>query len=289
MHKALGRGLESLIPVPSVPAAAKGEAVMSVALEKIKPNRFQPRVNFNDEKLKELSESIKQHGLAQPLLVSPSVVPGEYEIIAGERRWRASKMAGLAEIPVIVKQADEKEKFQISLVENLQREDLNPIEEAKAFRRLSDEFGFTQEALSGALGKDRSVIANSMRLLNLSGEIQRAISEGRISSGHGRILAGIDDEAKQKSLADRIMREKLSVRETEQLAGVLKDPVQAAARKKAKKAVEAELAALAEELQRKLGTKVRISGKSAKGKIEIYYFSLKELERLSAALKGKKK
>lgn len=289
MHKALGRGLGSLIPVSQTQAVpGQGEAVVRVAIDKIKPNRYQPRVVFNEAKLKELSDSIKAHGLAQPLLIAPSVIPGEYELIAGERRWRASQMAGLTEVPAVVRNVDDKQRFQLSLIENIQRENLNPIEEAKAYKRLSEEFGHTQEELSQALGKDRSVIANAVRLLNLPQEIQDSISAGAISPGHGRILAGIDDESRQKELAGRIAREKLTVREIEKIVADWKSVLAAKAGKKKALKQETELVALGEELQRSFGTKVRIVGKSKKGKIEIHYFSLKELERIAAMLRSKK-
>lgn len=287
MHKALGRGLESLLQTSTAPVTTTGEAVTMLPLDKIKPNRFQARVHFDETKLKELSESIKNHGLAQPLLVAPSAVPGEFELIAGERRWRASQLAGLKEVAAIVRQANDKERFQLSLIENIQRENLNAIEEAKAYKRLGEEFNLTQEELARVLGKDRSVVANLTRLLNLSQDIQDAIAQGIISSGHGKILAGLEDENKQKQLADRILKEKLTVRDVEKIVADWKSVI-AGAKKKVSK-TEAELLALAEELQRKFGTKVKISGKPQKGKIEILYFSLKELERIAGLLRGKKK
>ena len=287
MHKALGRGLESLIP-PASESGQKNDSVVTVSIDRIKPNKYQARKDFNEEKLKELAQSIKQHGLAQPLLVTTTFIPGEYEIIAGERRWRASKIAGLKEIPVVIKQADNKERFELSLIENIQRENLNPIEEAKAYKRLCEEFSHTQEGLSKALGKDRSVLANSMRLLGLPEEVQDAISSGFMSAGHGRAIAGIEDEKKQKLLLEKILKEKLTVREIEAIVAQWKAGTFPALKKKGKKQ-EAELIALAEELQRKLGTKIKITGKVSKGKIEIHYFSLKELERISAFLKGKKR
>lgn len=287
MHKALGRGLESLLSVPGGAAVTAGDAVSKIAIDRIKPNRYQPRVEFNEQKLNELAESIRQHGLAQPLLLCPSVIPGEYELIAGERRLRACKMAGLKEIPAVIRQADDKQKFQLSLIENLQREDLNPIEESRAYERLSREFTITQEELANIIGKDRSVIANSMRLLNLPQDIQDAIAEGLISSGHGRILAGIADPSKIKSLAEKIINERLTVREIEKIVGDWKSVV-GSGKKKVKKHY-AELVELSEELQRRLGTKVRIAGRPAKGRIEIHYFSLKELERIAGILKNKRK
>jgi ParB family chromosome partitioning protein len=285
MHKALGRGLESLLQTSAPPAAVAGEAVTKLPLDKIRPNRYQARVHFDETKLQELSESIRNHGLAQPLLVAPSAVPGEYELIAGERRWRASQMAGLKEVASIVRQVNEKERFQLSLIENIQRENLNAIEEAKAYKRLAEEFTLTQEDLARVLGKDRSVVANLTRLLTLPEEIQDAIAQGVISSGHGKILAGIDDTAKQRQLAEQILREKLTVREVETIAADWKS-VASDVKKKGKK-VEAELLALAEELQRRFGTKVRIVGKPKKGRIEFHYYSLKELERIVQLLKKK--
>ncbi len=286
MHKALGRGLESLIPASAPTASAGGEATTAIALDKIKPNRYQPRSTFDESKLKELSESIKQHGLAQPLLVAPSAVPGEYELIAGERRWRACRMAGLKDVAAVIRQASDKERFQLALIENIQREDLNPIEEAKAYKRLSDEFSLTQESMSQVVGKERSVIANSVRLLNLPQDIQDSISMGALSPGHGRILAGLDDSTKLKTLAARIIQEKLTVRDVEKIVADWKS-VLSDVKKKVKKQ-DMELVKLGEEFQRKFGTKVKIVGKPSKGRIEIHYFSLKELERIVASLKGKK-
>jgi ParB family transcriptional regulator, chromosome partitioning protein len=290
MHKALGRGLESLLPSSMTQTQPQQHSTQDRAIvidiTKIKPNKYQPRKNFNEEKLKELSDSIKLHGLAQPVLVSPSEIPGEYELIAGERRLRASKMAGLKDIIAVVKKTDAKQKFQLAIIENIQRENLNPIEEAIAYKRLSDEFHHTQEELAQMLHKDRSVIANSMRLLNLPEDIRDAVAVGAISAGHGRILAGIDDEKKTRELAKRILVEKLTVREVEKIVSDWKTVI--SEKKKTAKPVETEIVNLAEDLQRSLGTKVKIIGKSKKGKIEIHYFSLSDLERLSAILKRSK-
>jgi ParB family chromosome partitioning protein len=288
MHKALGRGLESLIPV----AAAQGtttesnESVIHIPIDKIKPNRFQPRTHFNESKLQELSDSIKQHGLAQPLLVTPSVIPGEYELIAGERRWRASQLAGLAEVTAVIRQVSDKDRLQLAIIENIQREDLNPIEEAKAYKRLGDEYSYTQEEIATIVGKDRSVVANSMRLLQLPQEVQGSIEQGFLSAGHGKILAGMSDEEEQKKLAGRIVNEKLTVREVEKIVSEWKINVAVESGKKPVHRQDAELKRFSEELQQSLGAKVTISGKSNKGKIEIYYYSLEELERLAVCLQG---
>lgn len=281
--KALGRGLESLIPSLAAKTPT-GEAVITIPLNKIKPNRFQPRKKFDKAKLQELADSIKQHGLAQPILVAASIIPGEYEIIAGERRYRASKLAGKKDIKAIVKQAaDDKQRFDLALIENLQREDLNAMEEAKAYKRLIDEFNHTHEEVASIIGKDRSVISNSLRLLNLPEDVQNLISEGKLSAGHGRMLAGIEDENQIRTLVDQIIKEKLSVRAVEKIASEMKG-TSAEKKVKAPKKQEVELIHLKEEIQRKLGTKVNISGTSQKGKIEIFYYSLEDLERIAREL-----
>ncbi|MCL1972563.1 MAG: ParB/RepB/Spo0J family partition protein [Endomicrobia bacterium] len=285
--KALGRGLESLIPALSVNKPAGGEAVITINLSKIKPNRFQPRKNFNKAKLQELADSIKTHGLAQPILVTPSIAPGEYEIIAGERRFRACKIAGMKDIKAIVKQGTgDKQKFDLALIENLQREDLDPVEEAKAFKRLIEEFNHTHEEIAAVIGKDRSVITNTLRLLNLPEDVQILITEGKISAGHGRMLAGVEDEAQLRALVEQILSDKLSVRAVEQLAAEMK-PKKIKKGNEVPKKQEIELIHLKEEIQRKLGTKANISGNSKKGKIEIFYYSLEDLERIARELNFK--
>ncbi len=285
MQRGLGRGLEALLPKNRTAGgtpAERGESKISV--DKIHANPNQPRKNFNENKLKELSASIKAHGLAQPIVVSPATEPGTYEIIAGERRWRAAKMAGLKEIPAVVRHTDEKNKFQISLVENIQREDLNPIEEALAFRSLMKDFGHTQEDLAKTLGKDRSVIANAVRLLGLSREIQALIEDSTISAGHGRTLAAIQDAGRQKEILKKILDGNLSVREVELIAREIKKAGSDAGTSK-KNRRNAELAHLESALEHAYGTKVRIQGTPKKGKISIHYYSLEDLERLSRVLK----
>ncbi|MDR3306231.1 MAG: ParB/RepB/Spo0J family partition protein [Endomicrobium sp.] len=278
--KALGRGLESLIP--SINKSQRGESVITIPLSKIKPNRFQPRKKFNEEKLKDLADSIKKHGLAQPILVTESVLPGEYEIIAGERRFRASKLAGKKDIKAIVKQsADDKQRFGLALIENIQRENLDPIEEAKAFKRLIEEFEHTHEQIAEVIGRERSVVSNTLRLLSLPEDVQSLISEERISSGHGKMLAGIESKEEIIRIVNRILNENLSVRTVEKLVFELKPEKKAAKQKKQ----EVELAQLKEELQRKFGAKVNIAGNSKKGKIEIHYSSLADLERIINELK----
>ncbi|MDR0820132.1 MAG: ParB/RepB/Spo0J family partition protein [Endomicrobium sp.] len=280
--KALGRGLESLIPALAANKTSTDETVITVPLDKIKSNRFQPRNKFDETKLQELAHSIEKHGLAQPILVAASIVPGEYEIIAGERRYRASKLAGNKDIKAIVKQsADDKQRFDLALVENLQREDLDPIEEARAFKRLVEEFGHTHEQISEIVGKERSVISNALRLLSLPEDVQLLITEGKISPGHGRMLVGIENKNRIRTIVDRILNETLSVRAVEKIISGLKSEKKSNGQKKQ----EVELTNLKEEIQRKLGTKVNISGTGKKGKIEIYYYSLEDLERITKELK----
>ncbi|GMO51990.1 MAG: ParB/RepB/Spo0J family partition protein [Candidatus Endomicrobiellum trichonymphae] len=279
--KALGRGLESLIPALAANKASTDEIII-IPLDKIKSNRFQPRNKFDEVKLQELARSIEKHGLAQPILVAASIVPGEYEIIAGERRYRASKLAGNKDIKAIVKQsADDKQRFDLALVENIQRENLDPIEEARAFKRLIEEFGHTHEQISDIVGKERSVISNALRLLSLPEDVQLLITEDKISPGHGKILAGIEDKNRIRAIVDRILNENLSVRAAEKIISELKPGKESDGQKKQ----EIELINLKEEIQRKLGTKVNISGTGKKGRIEIYYYSLEDLERITKELK----
>ncbi|MDR3124964.1 MAG: ParB/RepB/Spo0J family partition protein [Endomicrobium sp.] len=278
--KVLGRGLESLIPSLGQNKSVD-DTVIKIPLNKIKPNRFQPRTKFDDKKLEELAKSIKKHGLTQPILVSESVVPGEYEIIAGERRYRASKLAGNKDIRAIVKRStNDKQRFDLALIENLQRENLDPIEEAKAFQRLIEEFSHTHEQIAEVIGKERSVISNTLRLLSLPKDVQALISEGKISSGHGRMLASIEDSTKVKLIVGKILNEKLSVRAVERIVSGFK--VDKKKIKEKKQVVE--LTNLKEELQRKFGTKVNIVGDSKKGRIELFYYSLDDLERIAKKL-----
>lgn len=286
VHQALGKGLEALIPGTRIAQAEVrvGEEIVKIPVEKIKPNRYQPRNEFKEENLQELANSIKEKGLLQPLIVAPSLVPGEYELIAGERRLRATKLAGLTELPVIIRsEVSEQERLQISLIENLQREDLNPLEEAQAYQQLIKEFGLTQEELAQRLGKSRAAIANTLRLLSLPQEIKEAVINRTISAGHARSLVGLESMEIQK-LVQRIINERLTVRETEKIAERLKvDKLKL----KRKKKILPELISAAEELQRSLGTKVKIKGGAKRGRIEIYYHSLDELNRIIDLLKDR--
>lgn len=288
MHKALGRGLDALLqPSEGGVAVEGGEMVAKVPVEKIHPNRYQPRTNFEPEALKELAESIRAHGLAQPLLISPSAIPGEFELVAGERRLRASKMAGLTEIPCVVRPVSERERSELSLIENIQREDLNALEEADALRKLMAEFGLTQEEVAQTLGRSRPAVANKLRLLDLPDELKMALREGRLSEGHARTLLGITDRERQAEIGRRILQEKLTVREVEKL---VLDWQSAAheGRVKATRRKNPDVRHLEEELQRALGRKVEIQGRGKKGWVRISFYSLDDLQALLDQLKGKK-
>ena len=255
-----------------------------VLLSKIEPNREQPRKNFDEDALQELADSIKQFGIIQPLIVQQK--DGYYEIIAGERRWRAAKKAGLREIPVIVKDYSSQTAVEVSLIENIQREDLNPMEEAKAYDRLVREFFMSQEEVAQKVSRNRSTIANSMRLLRLDPEVQNYVAEGRLSEGHARAILGIPAQDVQRSVAERVMAEHLSVRETEKLVRELTapKPVRTSAPDYARERI---LKDLSERLKRKFGTKVTIRQNSRKrGKIEIEFYSDEELDRIYELLQS---
>lgn len=286
--KGLGKGLDSLIPTIdaeelSIKPAKKNnniekiDGVFTVKINSVEPNRNQPRKTFNEDALTELSESIKQYGIIQPIVVQKK--NDYYEIIAGERRWRAAKQAGLKEVPVIIKDYSEQETVEIALIENIQREELNPIEEALAYKRLLTEYNLKQDQVAERVSKSRTAVTNSMRLLKLTDEVQQMVIEDLISSGHARALLPIEDNELQIQLATRIMDEKLSVRETEKLVKSILN------KKPEKKKEKVENAFVYEEIENKIkeivGTKVKVNHKpNGKGKIEIEYYSDKELERL---------
>lgn len=288
--KGLGKGLDSLIPdnrgaktaEPELPSEKEpadelksGEQMMKINM--VEPNRNQPRKNFDEDALLELADSIKQFGILQPLLVRKR--KDYYEIIAGERRWRAAKMAGIKEVPVIIKEYLEQEIIEIGLIENIQRENLNPIEEAMAFKRLLEEFNLKQDEVAERVSKSRTAVTNSMRLLRLDGRVQQMIIDDMITTGHARALLAIDDKEQQYTLANKIFDEKLSVRETEKLIKDIKNP------KKPKEKKVIENAFIYKDIENKMkeiiGTKVSVASKgNGKGKIEIEYYSDKELERV---------
>lgn len=252
---------------------------ITLKITKIEPNREQPRKDFNEEQLQELADSIKNYGVLQPLLVQKK--DHYYEIIAGERRWRAAKIAGLKEVPVVIREYSEQQAVEIALIENVQREDLNPIEEAMAYQRLMQEFHLKQEEIAERVSKNRTTITNSMRLLNLCPEVQQMLIHGQISSGHARTLLGVEDAQLQLQLALKIEKDRLSVREVEKMVKLLGKPE----RKKKEKAQDEQLDLIFKDLEERMksvmGTKVNISRKDkSKGRIEIEYYSEAELERI---------
>lgn len=255
-----------------------GEQMVKVAL--IEPNQSQPRKKFDQEQMEELAESIKLHGVLQPLLVQKK--DGLYEIIAGERRWRAAKLAGLKEVPVVIRQYTHQESMEVALIENLQREDLNPIEEAKAYQKLIQEFGLKQEEIAAKVAKNRTTITNAMRLLKLDEGIQNMVIENVISSGHARALLGLEDPEMQLKAAKMIMEDKLSVRETERLVKrLIREAEEKDKPKKQEKNINFIYQNLEERMKTVMGTKVTIHNKDKnKGRIEIEYYSEAELERI---------
>jgi ParB family chromosome partitioning protein len=287
----LGKGLDSLIPNKTAGKSEKTSSKKSsddskkedktgevmVKINSVEPNREQPRKDFDEDSLVELADSIKQFGILQPLIVQQK--KDYYEIIAGERRWRAAKMAGIKEVPVIIKNYTDQEIVEISLIENIQRENLNPIEEAMAFKRLLEEFDLKQDEVAERVSKSRTAVTNSMRLLKLSERVQQMIIDDMISTGHARALLALDDEEQQYQLANRIFDEKLSVRETEKLVKALKDPKKMVKKEKIEHTFVYEN--LEERMKGIIGTKVRVNPKAnGKGKIEIEYYSEDELERI---------
>ena len=279
----LGKGLDSLIAdkvgTSNEKTDAKNEVMVNI--NKVEPNKEQPRKNFDEDALLELSESIKQFGVLQPLLVVDR--KDYYEIIAGERRWRAAKMAGLKKVPVIIKDLTEQEIVEISLIENIQRENLNPIEEAIAYKRLLNEFNLKQDEVAERVSKSRTAVTNSMRLLKLCDKVQQMVIDDMISTGHARALLGITDEEKQYTLAQKIFDEKISVRDTEKLVKKMQKQKNAPAKEvnPEKKKLDAVYQEAEEKMKTILGTKVIINQKdSMKGKIEIEYYSEEELERI---------
>lgn len=277
---ALGRGLAALLGenglAPGAPPTepSPGEKVIEAPVERLEPNPFQPRRVYEPQALKALADSISEHGLLQPILVRPA---GQgYQIIAGERRFRASQMAGLTQVPVVVRQATDEQTLLMALLENLQREDLNPMEEAGAYQRLAREFSLSQEEIAGQVGKDRSTVANTVRLLNLPEFLQTDIAAGNLSAGHGRTLLALESQGLQRKARDMIVKKGLSVRATESLVKAMLKPESP----KTPSEVETYLKSLAENMGRNLGTKVDIKRRGKKGRITIEFYSDQELERL---------
>lgn len=280
--RALGRGLSALIPQAAVPIEGElpgASGILRLPIERVTRDPGQPRKTFDEAKLRELADSIGTQGLIQPVLVRR--LGTDFRLIAGERRWRAAQLAGLHEIPAIVRDVTEAEAFELALVENLQRTDLNPLEEAEGYRRLVDEFGLTQEQVGERVGKDRASVANALRLLQLPDAVKALLVSGALGMGHARALLGVSG-AGLVGLADRVVREGLSVRETERLVRAHRA---APARRPAPATGNVAARAVVEDLQRRLGTKVRLSDRGGKGTLEIDFFSYEDLERILALLR----
>jgi ParB family chromosome partitioning protein len=289
-RRALGRGLDALLPdVPaalaSVPASAS-DTMFSCPLERIAPQSGQPRQHFEDARIEELAQSIREHGVLEPLVVRRLPRDGggidRFEIVAGERRWRAAQRAGLREVLVVVKDVSPSEAFELALIENVQREDLNPLELAEALDRLIREHSYTQEALAARIGKDRTTIANSLRLLKLPARVRQLIIDGALSEGHARALLGATGAAAIEGLAERVVRGALSVRETERLVRGVKKPQRDEQPDRNKKS--ASVRDLEQRLARHLGTKVEVLDDGGKGRLAIHYGSLDELDRILDAI-----
>lgn len=276
---ALGKGLSALIPEDVVETEQQDEkGKMLIPLNEIRNDNNQPRKAFDNDKIAELTESIKTHGIIQPLILRKSD-DGLYVIVAGERRWRAAKMAGLKDVPAIVMELSEKDVLEISLIENIQRQDLNPIEEASAYKKLLSDFNLTQEDLSKRIGKSRTAITNTMRLMNLDIRVQQYIIEGIITEGHGRALLGIKDKEIQYELSQKVIDENLSVRELERLVKRILEG-KTAEEKETSNELNPYYKEIKNQLQSYFGTKVNISNKNNKGKIEIEYYSEDDLQRI---------
>lgn len=282
--KGLGRGLDALLPSSGADESGPPtEGVREIPVAEIGPNRFQPRHRFDPDKLAELADSIRQHGVVQPVVVRP--VDGRYELIVGERRWRAAQEAGLGSIPAVVKELDsDEEVMAVALVENLQREDLNPLEEASAYQYLVQEFGLTQEEVAQRVGRSRSQITNTLRLLNLDAEIQEAMQTGLVTMGHAKAILGVPDRAGQLRLFREVASKGLSVRQAEELArqaAVVRPSVAAP-----KPAAAPLWVGIEEQLRNSLGTKVVVKGQAERGKVEIEYYSSEDLARIVDLITG---
>ncbi len=281
--RGLGKGLEALFNDVEISASASDrsgenqEGILFLDVNDIKPNSKQPRKNFPEDKIEELARSIETHGIIQPIMVRPF---GEgYEIVAGERRWRAARRASLKQVPCIIRELSEEQNMLIAIIENMQREDLNPMEEAEALNQMITNFGMTQEEVSKSVGKSRPYITNALRLLKLPSEVQELVVQGDLTNGHARAIAGIKEVKRQVNLANKIVREGLSVRETETLASQENESINKPAKAKPR-AKNREITDMEEELKSALGTKVAINHGTRRGKIEIEYYSREELERL---------
>lgn len=275
--KGLGMGMEALFSENET----KGTQPQTLRLTEIFPNKEQPRTDFDDEAISALADSIKQHGVLQPLLVRP-MPGGGYQIVAGERRWRASRIAGLSEVPVYIKELDDKQTMQLALVENLQRENLNPVEEALGYRELMETYGYTQEQVAKIVGKSRPAVANSLRILNLDEATLKLVRDGDVSLGHAKVLAGIEDRALRSELALKIKRDLLTVRQLEDLVKTASKPK----KEKLPPKKEVYFKEIELSLAETLGRKVLVNGKNGKGKLEIEFYSQDDLAAIAKALES---
>lgn len=282
--QSLGKGLGALLGDKSTediiapkPALKPGEYVESIKIVEIEPNPEQPRTDFDEESLEELAASIREHGVITPIIVKKAY-NGFYQIVAGERRWRASKKAGLKKIPAIVKELSDIETQEIALIENLQRKDLNPVEEALGYKKLMDEFSLTQDEISKKMGKSRSSVANSLRLLSLSEEVIKLLRNGDISFGHAKVILSAETKKKQEEIAKAVIKEGLSVRATEEL--IKKNPSKVKKPKKQDLNVELAIKDIERAMSSSIGTNVKIASKGNKGTVQIEYYSSEELERI---------
>lgn len=281
--RALGKGLDALLPAGGPKPAVPGLALEphQIPVDQVRPNRYQPRTEFAEDDLSQLADSIKQHGVLQPIVVRRKG-DGSFELIAGERRLRASKLAGLKQIPAIIRNSSDEQALVLALMENLQREDLNPMEAARAYHRMMQEFGLTQEGIAQQLGRERSSIANIARLIHLPNEIQQLVESGRLSTGHAKVLLGITKADLQLKLARQIVAQQLSVRQAERLADGQTRPARAKGPRRHAQAYPD----LEARLQKRLGTRVKIVSGKAGGQIIIEYFTPVELDRLVEILLG---
>jgi ParB family chromosome partitioning protein len=284
-RKALGKGLDSLIPTTPVrkpapvpaPPGARPSGEVQIDVDRIRPNRQQPRKAFDEATLEELAASIQVQGVLQPVVVRPAG-DGQYELVAGERRWRAAQRAGLQKVPAVVREVPDEKLLELALIENLQREDLNPIEEAEGYRVLLDELKLTQQDVASRVGKQRTSVTNALRLLGLPRKVQEEIRSGRLGAGHGKAIAGLEGAGNQVSLAERAVREELSVRQVEAI--VARSGVTGGTRSAKTTQRDPNVAAAEQTLQRAVGTKVRIVGSPKRGRVELEYYSPEELDRI---------
>ena len=279
-RKALGKGLGALIPGAGSARSGGQRDYMFCPIEQIRPQKGQPRKRVDDEAIGRMAESIIEQGVIQPIAVRRAQQAGEFEIIAGERRWRAAQVAGLKEVPVVVKEASTIEAFEMALVENIQREDLNPIEEAEAYKRLMEERGYSQTEIASRVGRDRSTVANSLRLLRLPPKVREMVENGVLSEGHARAVLQAGSQDKMMFLAHKIAANAMSVREAERRSRLLASGKKGSSKGGRAASGSAEVAALVQRLQRVLGARVKLVDRKGKGRVEIHYTSYAELDRI---------